>query len=35
MMEFLNWAADHPWLFVFMLMSASGVTHGLGGWFRR
>ncbi|WP_454627696.1 hypothetical protein [Bradyrhizobium cenepequi] len=29
-MEFLNWAGEHPWLFVFMLLAASSACHGLG-----
>ena len=29
-MEFLNWAGEHPWLFVFMLLAFSSACHGLG-----
>ncbi len=29
-MEFLNWAGEHPWLFIFLLMTVSSVAHGLG-----
>jgi hypothetical protein len=31
-MDFLNWAAEHYWLFFFMLCAAVGVAKGLGNW---
>jgi hypothetical protein len=30
MMEFLNWAGEHPWLFFFMLCAAASACQGLG-----
>lgn len=29
-MEFLNWAAEHYWLFFFMMAFAASACHGLG-----
>lgn len=29
-MEFLNWAAEHYWLFFFMLLAGVSACHGLG-----